>query len=196
MPPPLPAAIDPAKTYWLSGATLKALLGVKVHAGPGLLEKGNADGSKTLYMAAIPGLEGAFYTRYRAADTHVYLQGGTVSGGGGGTASVADYKVIDGASGPVSAPGQILYIQANCTATVEDGLMMPGLTLNSASLATAGSVPGNHAFSVSSATGNLYFEIGRYTATAFLPSGYGNLVAAGCIGNFFLSRTDTTPPLP
>lgn len=129
----------------------------------------------------------AFYTLYQDEDGNTFLQGGTVTGGNGGTVSIADEKVVDSISGPTNSAGTKLYVKASCEATVEDGLMMPGCKLNSASITTTGG--SNATFTVASPTGDLYYEIGRWTADGFYPSGIGNLHASGCIGSFGISRT-------
>ena len=131
---------------------------------------------------------GAFFTLYEQ-DGHTYLQGGSVTGGHGGSATISDYKVVDSVSGPVAAPGTILYLKASCTATVADGVLLPGLELDSASTATGASIPNNHAFTVTSATGDLHYEIGRWNDDSFIPAGPpGNFSVGGCIGNYTLSK--------
>lgn len=135
---------------------------------------------------------GAFFSLYviasggGAGDT--YLQCGSVTGGNGGSETITDEKVLDNTTGVGTNAGKILYMTASCTATVTDGVMLPGCLLNSASLSTGASVPSNHTFTTSSATGNIYVEIGRWTADNFYPSMPGNILASGCIGNFSLSR--------
>jgi hypothetical protein len=137
---------------------------------------------------------GAFFTTYTitaegATQGDTMLQGGTVTGGNGGSATVADYKVLDPDTGVGSLEGDILYLQVAATATIEDGLMMPGCTITTATLETAATVPDNHTFTVAAPSGNLYFEVGRWNADTFLPSGPpGNLLASGCIGNFSLAK--------
>jgi hypothetical protein len=81
-----------------------------------------------------------------------------------------------------------MYIIANCTCTTEDGIMLPGLLLNSASVATGATVPANHTFTVDSDTGGMHLELGRWNETRFLPSARGHIEAGGCPGNFFLRR--------
>ena len=141
---------------------------------------------------AVSSQYGAFWTRYSDELGDTYLQGGTITGGNGGSESIADEKVMDAETGAETNADKILYIQANCTATVEDGIMLPGCLLNSASLSTVAigtGVPANHTFTVASATGNIYLEIGRWNADSFLPAGPpGNLLASGCIGDFSISK--------
>jgi hypothetical protein len=133
---------------------------------------------------------GAFYSMYDDGSGDIYLQGGSVTGGNGGTATIADYKVIDAGTGPTAAAGTILYMRAACTATVADGIMLPGclLTGGSTSLQTGSSIPDNHTFTTTLDNGYIYTEIGRWTADDFLPSAPGNLLADGCIGSFQLTR--------
>ena len=132
---------------------------------------------------------GAFFTTYTNGDGHRYLQGGTVTGGNGGSETIDDEKVLDAITVVGTNSGNVLYLKANCTATVADGVMLPGLELNSASLVTGASVPSNHAFTVTSATGDIHFEIGRWNDDSFLPAGPpGNFAVGGCIGNYTLSK--------
>ena len=134
---------------------------------------------------------GSFFTLYviasggGAGDT--YLQCGSVTGGNGGSVTIADEKVLDVSTGPTETAGTVLYLKANVTATVTDGIMLPGCELNSAILTTT--LADNHTFTAASDTGDLYKEVGRWTADNFYPSAPGNFLASGCIGNFDLSRT-------
>lgn len=151
---------------------------LNLHDSPRSVEEGAATTAPT----------GAFLGLYDNSG-HTYLQGGGVTGGNGGSATIADEKVLDSATGVMGRSGQILYLQANVSATVTDGIMLPGCTLNSASLTFGASVPDNHTFTTTSKNGNIYVEIGRWTDDSFLPSGpAGNFLASGCIGNFSLSK--------
>lgn len=133
---------------------------------------------------------GAFFTMYvktgapGAGDT--YLQGGGVTGGNGGSVSIDDVKVIDVGTGPVHAAGTVLYLKAECEATVSDGIMLPGCKLLADVTATTTGGT-NHTFTTTSATGYLYLELGRWTDDSFLPAAAGNKIASGCIGNFNLT---------
>jgi len=138
---------------------------------------------------------GAFWTQYTDGLGDLYLQGGTVTGGNGGSYTFPDFRLIDADGGPggipyvAGTPGQILYIYVSCIATVADGVMLPGCEVSGESGASdwdvAEAVPPNDSFTVTDSAGNLYREIGRWTDAAFLPSGPpGNLRADGCIGNF------------
>jgi hypothetical protein len=139
--------------------------------------------------AAAAAEEGAFFSRYANEDGDTFLQGGTVTGGNGGSETVPDYKVSDADTGLVQGLGTILYLEASCEATVADGVMLPGCRLNNASLETGPSVPPNHTFTTTSKTGKIYREIGRWEAGAFRPAGPpGDFLASGCLGNFNLWR--------
>jgi hypothetical protein len=62
-----------------------------------------------------------------------YPQGGTVTAGNGGSKTIADYMVIDSAdTPPLTNSGKVLYLRAAVTATVEDGVLMPGGELTAA----------------------------------------------------------------
>jgi len=133
-------------------------------------------------------LQGAFYSMYQE-DGDTYLMGGSVAGGNGGGGSVEDKKVINSAdTTPYVKAGKVLYLEVSCKATVEDAIMLPGCEVTAFSLKEGNNVPPNHTFSVAFKEGNLYYEIGRWTATKFFPSGVGNILASGCIGNFSLTR--------
>jgi hypothetical protein len=169
--------------------------GIRVSAKDGKIIIADARGEQTAQEtstqaeAAEP--TGPFFQMYEDEVLDTYLLGGTVTGGHGGTATIADFKVLDATTGPDTNANKVLYIRANATATVEDGLMLPGLLLNSAELISAatGSPPSNHTFTVSAPTGNLHVEIGRWTDTNFYPSGPGHAHASGWIGNYQLART-------
>jgi hypothetical protein len=193
-PPRLPGNFLPGKKYLVSGDTLLAwrrdLMADRAIAGPGITESQTPQGRIFQVQTGNGAFgNGAFYQLYdAAADT--YLLGGTVTGGHGGTVAIADILVLDAVDGPGANAGKVLYIRANATATTEDGIMLTGLLLNSAEthIATTGSPPDNHTFTVSAPTGNLHIEIGRWTADRFFPSAPGHIEAAGCPGNFFLRR--------
>lgn len=135
---------------------------------------------------------GSFFGIYKkteganAGDT--YLQGGSVVGANGGSATIADIKVVDKDTGPVGGNGQILYVKVNCRGVVVNGVMLPGCTLLSAVTGVGSSLPDNDAFTVSNITGDLYEEIGRWNEVEFLPSSAGTIYAHGCIGDFYLNR--------
>lgn len=134
---------------------------------------------------------GAFNRLIVVAGGDTYLQGGTVSGGNGGTHTFANRKVIDGTSGPAEPDDSILYIKVECEATVANGQMLPGckVTAEGAHVwgTDASEVPDNHSFTTTAATGFLYYEVGRWLDDEFHPAAAGsNLRASGCIGNFVI----------
>jgi hypothetical protein len=132
---------------------------------------------------------GAFFTLYQDSGGDTYLQCGTVTGGNGGSESIADEKVLDATTGVGTNSGKILCLTVTCTATIDSGIMLPGCEVTAAVIGPVTSVPANHTFTVAAASGDLHLEIGRWNDTEFLPAGPpGNVHAAGCIGNFALSR--------
>lgn len=137
------------------------------------------------------GLAGAFWTQYVDELGDTYLQGGSVTGGNGGSHSFEDYKVSDADTGLEKVAGTILYVEVACEATVSDGIMLPGCAVAATGSdwgTHATDLPANDAFTAAYPTGSIYREIGRWSETAFLPSGSpGNLLADGCIGNFQIS---------
>ena len=168
------------------------LSGQKAIAEAGFFNKTRVS-IETRRQAVATGAEnaGAFWTQYvDTATGDTYLQGGSVTGGNGGSHTFADYMVLDSTLGVDTHEGDILYVKVSCEATVADGVMLPGC------LVVAGSdwgfdtpaIPANHSFTTVAATGDIYREIGRWTDVAFLPSGPpGNLSAGGCIGGFLIS---------
>jgi hypothetical protein len=132
---------------------------------------------------------GAFWTQYRDELGDTYLQGGSVTGGNGGSHTFADFKVLDADTGAGSNAGKILFVEVACEATVADGIMQPGCkVITGSDWDSATTLPANDSFTVALATGSLHREIGRWAGSVFLPSGPpGNLLAAGCIGNFSIT---------
>ena len=164
---------------------------MRLVAGPGILLRQTSSGTIVSAAGSSPvsiSAPAAFFHIFKDPDGHTMLQGGSVTGGHGGSATIDHILVIDAESGLAEAAGIILYIVANVSATIEDGLMLPGATLNSATTATAAELPDNHSFTIGAPTGDLHYEIGRWTATGFLPAGPGNMHAMGCPGNFRLER--------
>ena len=138
------------------------------------------------------GLTGAFCHQYvigegldGAGDT--YLQCGTITGSNGGSSVINDYKTQDAAdTPPLSDSGDKLYLSCNVTATLANGIVQPGVLLNSATLTKT--LPTAHTFSTTALTGVIFLEIGRWTDTEFLPSGACALTTAGgCPGSFAIT---------
>lgn len=127
---------------------------------------------------------GAFCGLYTDNSGDIYLQGGTLSdGGGGGTPEVIDdYKVAD-SGGVGSLAGDVLYLKAGITAKSADGLMIPGVKLNSASFTRT--TPTAHEFKTGALTGDVFIEVGRWSDDAFLPAGTCGLSrVGGCPGSY------------
>lgn len=139
--------------------------------------------------STVAAATGSFRNQYVDDDGHTYLQGGSVTGGNGGSATIADLKVVDGTTGITGTEGNILYAEVTCNATVEDGIMLPGCEVTAATTNEAATLPDNEQFTAAAYTGKkLYIELGRWNADEFLPAAAGNLHAAGCIGNFSITR--------
>jgi hypothetical protein len=130
-------------------------------------------------------LTGAFCRQFIDDDGNTMLQGGTITGGHGGSAVVDDEELIAaGDTPPIPNEGDRLYLKVNCTATAANGMMLPGLQVNTAELTpTLGTA---HAFTTTALTGDLFVEVGRWTSTEFLPSGSacGASKAGGCFGSY------------
>lgn len=177
----------------IQSAILRLAQGENLMLGFGLVKGLGMEGCKIEVNRAPTkklgvGLEGPFYTMYVAEDKDVYLQGGTVTGGNGGTATIDDEKVLDDENGVDGNEEKILFLRAKCKATIVDGLMMPGCELLEAELLVNNPIPQNHSFTVEAPEGYLYYEIGRWTETEFLRNAPGHFLASGCIGNFSLQR--------
>jgi hypothetical protein len=127
---------------------------------------------------------GAFCGTYTTESGDIYLQGGTISDGGGGGApeSLDDFKVAD-AGGVGAFAGDILYLKAGITAKSADGLMIPGVKLNS--VVFTRTTPTAHEFKSGALTGDVFIEVGRWSNEAFLPSGTCGLSrVGGCPGSY------------
>jgi hypothetical protein len=133
------------------------------------------------------GMTGAFCHQFTDEDGDTYLQGGTITGSNGGSATIANYKTADAADDPpLSDAGDRLYLSCNVTATLANGIVQPGVLLNSATLTKT--LPTAHTFSTTALTGVVFREIGRWTATDFLPSGACGLsTVTGCPGSFAIT---------
>lgn len=139
------------------------------------------EGSTT---AASSDATGAFCTQYLDGGGDTMLLGGTITGAHGGSAVVADYELyLSSDISPLDDSGDKLYLKCNVTAMVANGVMLPGLTLNTAELTkTLGTV---HAFTTTALTGDLFIEVGRWTDEAFLSTGACGLSSVGgCPGGY------------
>jgi hypothetical protein len=147
-------------------------------------------GSENVGQGTTTQSAGSFYNVYVSADDgHTYLQGGTVTGGDG-TDTIADIKVIDSGSGPVSAVGNHLYVEATGNGVVEDGVLLPGWDLTSASTGTAASVPSDTLPTASSSSGKkCYVDLGVFTSDDFLPAAAGSIRISFCPGSYTVSRS-------
>jgi hypothetical protein len=132
--------------------------------------------------------EGAsFYRLYNGVDG-LYLQGGQVSGGHGGSFSLPDYKVVNSLGENVLPAGNLLWVRVEALAVVSGGVLLPGLTVTGASYGTGTTLPVNSAFYIGSVSGYLYMEVGRWIEGGFFGAAPGALFAGGCIGNYKIDR--------
>lgn len=132
---------------------------------------------------------GAFYGLFEVSgDT--FLQGGTVTAGGG-TETVAAYEVLSSGT-PVGSDGEHLVIRATVDGVVEDAVLLPGCTLTAVSAPTEITpVPDNTLPTAADSVGKYcYISLGVFTATAFLPARIGNIQIGFCPGNgYSVSRS-------
>lgn len=126
-------------------------------------------------------LFGSFYGMYIDEDGHTWLQGGQVKCGTSET--LADYKVIDGTTGPVEIAGSLLVIEVTLDGYVEDGILLAGITATAIIYVSPVDVtiPADTLPTVGSFTGKkCYLEVGRWTANSFLPSRPGHFIVSFC----------------
>ena len=135
-------------------------------------------------------LGGAFFTKYTNDDGDTFLQGGEVKSGSGNFL-IADMKVIDHTTGPVETDGDKLVLEATVDGYVVDGVLLAGLTATAAAYITpsVSTIPADTLPTLASPTGRkVYIEIGRWTATDFLPAYPGNIRIAFCPGAYQITR--------
>lgn len=163
-----------------------ALVADRVIPGTGISESQTPQGRVFNATAQAVPPAGAFFAQ-RKVSGDTYLQGGTVTGGGG-TETIAEIKVVDADTGPVAAAGHHLYISANGGGLVVDGVLLPGFDLTTATTATAAAVPGNSLPTASDAAGQCRISLGEFTESGFTPNLPGNLAISFCPGNFTITR--------
>jgi hypothetical protein len=132
--------------------------------------------------------EGASFYRLYEGVNGIFLQGGQISGGHGGSVSLPDYKVIDSVNGNLQPAGTLLWVKVDATAVISGGVLLPGLTVTGASYGTGNIIPVTSAFSVGNPNGALYIEVGRWIYETFSAAAPGSLFAGGCIGNYKVER--------
>lgn len=136
---------------------------------------------------AQAGVAGAFFTLIHQ-DGDTYLQGGTVTGGSG-VDTAANIKVVDSSTGPTHAEGHHMWIEATGDGVTEDGVLLPGFDLSSASIGYGATVPANTLPTAAAATGKkCHVDLGVFTATSFSPSGSGNVEIHFCPGSYTVNR--------
>lgn len=185
----LPGDFQAGKTYLIKGDTLlawrNALLADRVVPGPDQQETQTpqgrtiSGGGKGGTVVAIQ--YGAFWGLYKQAG-HTFLQGGTCTAGEG-SETIDDIKVIDATNGPTNGAGTLLVLQATVKGYAPDGMLLGGLELTAATTSTHTSIPDNTLPKVGSLSGKrCYMELGRWTATGFLPSSSGSKYISFCPG--------------
>jgi hypothetical protein len=134
-----------------------------------------------------PALTGAFYGMYVDGSGDTYLQGGSVVGSLGGSVTLADKKIIDHATGPIFSDGHLLALYCTCHGHEADGVLLPGLTVNSVVYNSGAitSLPANALPTADNTAADLYLELGRFAAGVFMPSGLGSFFAGFCVGGGF-----------
>jgi hypothetical protein len=186
----LPGDFQAGKTYLIKGDTLlawrKALLADRVVPGPDQTETQTPQGrtisgGKGGAVAVVAQQYGAFWGLYKA-DGHTFLQGGTCAAGEG-SETFADEKVIDANNGPTHPAGTLMVLRAYVRGYAPDGVLLGGLTLTSAQITAAGSMPSDSLPTATSPSGKTFHhELGRWTADGFSPSQSGNRRLSFCPG--------------
>lgn len=141
-----------------------------------------------LPRAAVETTTGAFYGLF-VDEGDTYLQGGLVVGGSHNE-SLANFKVLDAGDLPAGiAENDRLWIEATVSGNVVDGMLMSGVTLTNATYDTGTSTPTPNTLpTAGTSTGRkVYIEIGRWTASEFLPSYMGN-ISIGFCGGYTVNR--------
>lgn len=114
------------------------------------------------------------------------LLGGTVTGGTGNQ-TAADIPV--GTIGSEALQdGQHYWVKADVTAVTEDGVLLPGANLTSATVGNGTSLPANDIPTAASETGHIYISLGSWSGDIFNPSGCGNIQISHCPGNLSYAR--------
>jgi hypothetical protein len=113
------------------------------------------------------------------------LLGGTVTGGSGNVV-VADINL-----GTISSPpanGTFYWLVCSGTAVVEDGVLLPGFTLSTVTVASGASIPSNTIPTAAASTGLLRISLGSWSNGVFVPAGCGNIQVNHCPGTLSYSR--------
>jgi hypothetical protein len=136
-------------------------------------------------QAGTMGIYGSFCNVFRFDDKW-WLTGGTV------TAGDANEEIDDihlGNVGSEPDDGTWFWIEASGTATTEDGLLLPGFDLTSATVGSGDSFPtGNTIPTVSSPSGSLQISLGSWSNGVFVPAGCGNIQIFHCPGTLRYSQ--------
>ena len=112
-------------------------------------------------------------------ETHWKLTGGTVTGGSGNVI-VADITL--GSISSVPANGTYSWLVCSGNAVAEDGVLLPGFTLSTATVASGTSIPSNTMPTAASTSGVLRISLGSWSNGAFVPAGCGNIQIFHCPG--------------
>lgn len=163
--------IDPRRTYVLKGTTLQALVSGRVVAGPGLLERGVADGSRVFMVdPTVAGTSSkGMFARTFLSEGALFLTGGTVKGGTG-TATVADFSINS------VAAGHVVWLSCAWTGVAADGVLLPGGSVGAVTTGSGASAPTDTLPTAESTSGTAIIPLGVRTATGFTPAGSGGVL--------------------
>lgn len=130
------------------------------------------------------GATGPFCNVYQT-ETEWKLLGGTVTGGGG--TETIDAITIGNIETP-PADGTFYWLVCNMTANEEDGVLLPGGNLTSATTGSGSSVPDNNMPEIGSLSGQLNISLGEWMGGVFTPAGCGNIQIFHCPATLSYSR--------
>jgi hypothetical protein len=110
------------------------------------------------------------------------LRGGTVSGGTGNE-TVPDFSIP---SSPTDESH--LYLEVDFTATLIDGVLLPGGNVTGANVRYGAAIPSNDIPTATNEDGKLYIDLGDFLDDTFRSAGCGNFQVSHCPGSLSYTR--------
>jgi hypothetical protein len=128
---------------------------------------------------AATGVTGPFCRVFQSEGVW-YLTGGTVTGG---DTNVEIDDIDLGDVGDEPANGTWFWIEANGDAPVEDGVLLPGFDLSTATVGSGAVFPGTNTLpTAAAASGEIHISLGSWSGGVFIPSACGNIQITHCPG--------------
>lgn len=184
----LPGDFQAGKTYWIKGETAlawrKAFIADRALPGTGLAETQTPQGRilslENIGIAGGAAAGGGAFCNIYELEGQWMLTGGTVTGGEGNE-TIPDIDL--GEIGAEPDDGTHFWLVCTGTAPTEDDVLLPGIDLTSASVASGASFPGTNTLpTVAAPSGTLHISLGSWSGGAFIPSGCGNIQLTHCPG--------------